>query len=85
MNLRLISFNIIYYAILFLFYLKTQEDPSASLGVGYMALFFIITAALILLILLNKKVILIRNTWDWIGLFMATPVPLFLFISIFVF
>lgn len=82
MNPRLIVFNAVYYFILFLFYYQTQKDPSTSLGIGFMATFFMIAGSSLLIILILRKTIRIRNAWDWAGTFLATPLPLILFVSI---
>lgn len=67
-------FNIIYYAIIFVFIKMGRDDPSSSLGFGYFIIGFWIIAAIVLILLLIKKVIHPKSTLEKIGIFTATPI-----------
>ncbi len=82
MNKRIVVFNIIYYAVIFIFIKKGIDDPSSSLGYGYFIFIFWIVAAVTLILLLVKKTIRPKSVLDKIGIFTATPVLSIAFITI---
>ena len=82
MNKRIVVFNIIYYAVIFIFIKKGIDDPSSSLGYGYFIFIFWIVAAVALILLLFKKIIRPKSVLDKIGIFTATPVLSIAFITI---
>jgi hypothetical protein len=82
MNKRIVVFNIIYYAVIFIFIKKGMDDPSSSLGYGYFILIFWIVAAVALILLLVKKIIRPKSVLDKIGIFTATPVLSIAFVTI---
>lgn len=74
MNSNLVVFNIAYYLITFLLYQQAQKDPSGSLGVGFVAVFFWLFAGILLFVLCKTKVIKIKTIADKAGVLTATPV-----------
>jgi hypothetical protein len=82
MNKGIVVFNIIYYAVTFIFIKKGIDDPSSSLGYGYFILIFWIVTAVTLIFLLVKKTIRPKSILDKIGIFTATPILCIAFITI---
>ncbi|MDH7459700.1 hypothetical protein QEG73_00375 [Chitinophagaceae bacterium 26-R-25] len=73
MNKRLLLFNIIFYAITLTFYYKGKQDPSSSLGYGFIIIGFWGIALVALIFLLTKKVIQPKTILDKISIVTATP------------
>jgi len=82
MNKGIFVFNIIYYAVIFIFIKKGRDDPSSSLGYGYFILIFWLVAAVVLILLLIKKIIRPKSVLDKIGIFTATPILSIAFVTI---
>jgi hypothetical protein len=74
MNYRIIIFNLVYYSVIFLLYLQGKQDPSSSLGYGFLILGFFVAALITLLVLMVKKTIVPKTILDKIGIFTATPI-----------
>lgn len=73
MNLRILIFNLVFYAVTLSFYVKGRQDPSSSLGYGFFVYGFWGVALVILLILMTKKIIQPKTILDKIGIVTATP------------
>ena len=74
MNKRLILFNVIFYAITLTLYYQGRQDPSSSLGYGFLIIAFWALALLTLIIFLTKNVIQTETILDKIGAITATPI-----------
>lgn len=74
MNKLILLFNIIFYGITLTFYYQGKQDPSSSLGYGFLIVGFWGVALVTLIIFLIKKVIQPKTILDKIGIVTATPI-----------
>ena len=82
MNNNLLVFNVTFYLINFFLYQVGTQDPSASLVVVFIAVFFWLLSTIVLIIFIRIKKIRIKTMWDRIGIVTATPLLVFLAIAI---
>jgi hypothetical protein len=77
MKLQILIFNIVFYGVTLFLYSLTKQDPSSSLGIGFIGISFWILSSILLTFLLLFKGIRPKTVIDKIGIVTATPIPLF--------
>lgn len=82
MNLKILIFNLAYYLIVVILYLQGKQDPSSSLGYGFLILGFWAVASIVLVVLIMKKIIVPKTLLDKIGIFTATPIVCLLAVAL---
>src|SRR5690348_1473653 len=83
MNKLIIVCNIVFYFITLLLYAAARQNPSASLGYGFLLVIFWGAAAITLIILLATKVIRPRSILDKVGIVLATPIFSLIIVTLF--
>jgi glucan phosphoethanolaminetransferase (alkaline phosphatase superfamily) len=82
MNINILVFNILFYFVTLLLYYNGKQDPSSSLGYGFLIVAFWGVSLLVLLILLSKKVIQPKTILDKVGVVTATPLVCLIIVGV---
>lgn len=83
MNKRIIVCNIVFYFITLLLYAAARQNPSGSLGYGFLLVIFWGAAAITLITLLATKVIRPRSILDKVGVVLAIPIFSLIIVTVF--